>query len=544
MKQMTFSKLLTAVVCVLMLCALAPTLVVADQAQYIYDDLGRLSQVIDGQGNVATYSYDAVGNLLSITRNTGGVGAPTITALTPNTGSAGASVTVTLTGTNLTGAALATDNPGILVRNVLTTPTSLTATFQISFAARTGATAVSVTTTTGSATASFSVNASAPVVSALSPTSGPVTRLVTISGNGFSSTAALNQIRFNGILATTLSATATSLTTQVPSGATTGPVTVTVGGLASNGVNFTVANAGPPPTLTSLFPNVGSIQGGQRTTLTGTGFIAGTTVKIGNKPASVLTLVSPTSMIVQVPASVVGPADVVVSNANGDALIQNGYTYLAGASQKIGAITPTMGLINIPRNTPVTVSFSRPVDRATITTANFGFTQGVTPVAGTYSFDFGDTVVTFRPAAVLAATTAYTLSLTQGIKSVDGVPLDGGFIGSFTTGTNSDTVSPTVSISPAHGATNVPFNTSIILTFSEPINPNTVNGATVLVVSQGEARLGTITFGQQNTFAVFTPASPFFPTASATVTVLGQVSDMAGNLLQGSAGVGTAVATA
>jgi YD repeat-containing protein len=275
-------------VLVLGLVLFGTTGVYADQAQYIYDDLGRLSQVIDGQGNVATYNYDAVGNLLSITRNTGGVGAPTITALTPNTGNAGASVNISLAGTNLTGAALATDNPGILVRNVLTTPTSLTATFQISFAARTGATAVTVTTTTGSAATSFSVNASAPVVSALSPTTGPVTRLVTLTGNGFSSTAALNQIRFNGVLATTLSATATSLTTQVPSGATTRPVTVTVGGSASNGVNFTVANAGPPPTLTSLLPNVGSVQGGQRTTLTGTGFIAGTTVKIGNKPASVL----------------------------------------------------------------------------------------------------------------------------------------------------------------------------------------------------------------------------------------------------------------
>jgi YD repeat-containing protein len=52
--------------------------VCADQAQYVYDDLGRLSQVIDGSGNVATYTYDAVGNLLSITRNTGGGGAPTI----------------------------------------------------------------------------------------------------------------------------------------------------------------------------------------------------------------------------------------------------------------------------------------------------------------------------------------------------------------------------------------------------------------------------------------------------------------------------------
>ncbi len=88
MKQMTFSRVLTVVACVLMLCVLAPTLAVADQAQYIYDDLGRLAKVIDGQGNVATYTYDAVGNLLSITRNTGGGGVPTITGLTPNTGNA------------------------------------------------------------------------------------------------------------------------------------------------------------------------------------------------------------------------------------------------------------------------------------------------------------------------------------------------------------------------------------------------------------------------------------------------------------------------
>jgi len=66
---------------------ISPSLVSADQAQYIYDDLGRLSQVIDGQGNVATCTYEAVGNLLSITRNTGRVGATTITTFTPNTGS-------------------------------------------------------------------------------------------------------------------------------------------------------------------------------------------------------------------------------------------------------------------------------------------------------------------------------------------------------------------------------------------------------------------------------------------------------------------------
>ncbi|MEK7351903.1 MAG: RHS repeat domain-containing protein [Nitrospirota bacterium] len=42
----------------------------ADQAQYFYDELGRLTGVIDGQGDAAVYQYDAVGNLLKIDRFT------------------------------------------------------------------------------------------------------------------------------------------------------------------------------------------------------------------------------------------------------------------------------------------------------------------------------------------------------------------------------------------------------------------------------------------------------------------------------------------
>lgn len=57
MEQMTFGKIFSVVTCALMLCVSLPTPTIADQAQYIYDDIGRLSQVIDGQGNVATYTY-------------------------------------------------------------------------------------------------------------------------------------------------------------------------------------------------------------------------------------------------------------------------------------------------------------------------------------------------------------------------------------------------------------------------------------------------------------------------------------------------------
>lgn len=45
-------------------------LVYSDQAQYLYDDQGRLTSVSDSTGSTAVYNYDAVGNLLSIDRFT------------------------------------------------------------------------------------------------------------------------------------------------------------------------------------------------------------------------------------------------------------------------------------------------------------------------------------------------------------------------------------------------------------------------------------------------------------------------------------------
>src|SRR6185437_3343199 len=47
--------------------------------QYFYDDLGRLTRVVDQSGNVATYTYDAVGNILKISRST--LGSPNTLAI-------------------------------------------------------------------------------------------------------------------------------------------------------------------------------------------------------------------------------------------------------------------------------------------------------------------------------------------------------------------------------------------------------------------------------------------------------------------------------
>ncbi|MBI4490136.1 MAG: IPT/TIG domain-containing protein [Deltaproteobacteria bacterium] len=83
-----------------------------------------------------------------------------------------------------------------------------------------------------------------PVINNLSPTSGPVGTSVTISGSNFGSTQGSSTVTFNGTSATPTSWSATSIVVPVPTGATTGPVVVNVGGVASNGVTFTVVSTG------------------------------------------------------------------------------------------------------------------------------------------------------------------------------------------------------------------------------------------------------------------------------------------------------------
>jgi len=69
---------------------------------------------------------------------------------------------------------------------------------------------------------------------------------VTITGTGFGATQGSSRVSFNGKLAATVTPatnwSATSILVQVPAGATAGPLIVTVGGIASNAMNFTVAN--------------------------------------------------------------------------------------------------------------------------------------------------------------------------------------------------------------------------------------------------------------------------------------------------------------
>lgn len=91
-------------------------------AVYLYDDLGRLAKVVErSTGDCAIYKYDAVGNLLSITRLSNCAVPPLVETLTavPENNS------FTLTGQNLLGATVSVNIPGVYVADVRATDTTL-----------------------------------------------------------------------------------------------------------------------------------------------------------------------------------------------------------------------------------------------------------------------------------------------------------------------------------------------------------------------------------------------------------------------------------
>ncbi|MGC1619683.1 MAG: Ig-like domain-containing protein [Candidatus Acidiferrum sp.] len=143
------------------------------------------------------------------------------------------------------------------------------------------------------------------------------------------------------------------------------------------------------------------------------------------------------------------------------------------------ATSPANGATAVLLNTTVTATFSSVMAPATINTTTFTLTgPGGTVVAGAVTYS--GTAATFTPTASLAALTLYTAIITTAAADPGGNALQANFVWTFTTGP------PTViSIVPANLATGVLVNAVVSATFSEPMNPATLNAATFTLAGPG-----------------------------------------------------------
>ncbi|MFY9560717.1 MAG: IPT/TIG domain-containing protein [Terriglobales bacterium] len=171
--------------------------------------------------------------------------APTITSFNPTSGSAGTSVTIT--GTNFTGATSVKFNSTAAASFTVNSATQITAV--VASGTTTGK--ITVTTPNGSAVSAtvFTVNTPAPTITGFNPGSGPVGTAVVIAGTNFTGATA---VAFNGKAASSFSVdSATQITATVASGSTTGKISVTApGGTATSANTFTVTSGGATLDLT------------------------------------------------------------------------------------------------------------------------------------------------------------------------------------------------------------------------------------------------------------------------------------------------------
>ena len=222
--------------------------------------------------------------------------APQITSLTPNAGNVGSSVKII--GTNFS----ATPGQNVVTFNGTTTTVTSASAIELVVTVPVGATTGNVVVTVGGLASNgvnFTVQPTAPQITSLAPNAGNVGSTVKITGTNFGATPATNTVTFNGTAATVTSASTTDLAVTVPMGATTGSVVVTVGGLASNGVNFTVQLTAPQ--ITSLTPNAGSVGSSVKVVGTNFGATPATNTVTFNGTTATVTSASTTDLSVTVP---------------------------------------------------------------------------------------------------------------------------------------------------------------------------------------------------------------------------------------------------
>ena len=257
-----------------------------------------------GSSGAKPYGYDPIPTIASLSRTSG----PT---------SGGTQVTVTGTGlSSVTSVKFGTTTAAsFTIRSatqlVTTSPVHAAGTVRISATSPGG-------TTPATPADTYKFTVSAPVVSAISPASGPAAggTSVTVSGSGFSGATT---VLFGTAKGKTVAVNAggTQLTVKSPAGSSGASVNVRVvtPGNESPAVTADLFTYGP--TITSLSRTSGPVAGGTKVTIAGSGFSTVLNVKFGTTTAKAFTVSSSTSIIATSPAHAAGQVRISVTTAAG-----------------------------------------------------------------------------------------------------------------------------------------------------------------------------------------------------------------------------------
>ena len=169
----------------------------------------------------------------------------------------------------------------------------------------------------------------------------------------------------------------------------------------------------------------------------------------------------------------------------------------------------------VATNQTVVATFDKGMDSATFTGSTFTLEgPGVTPVAGTVTYSTIGNTATFTPATALSASTVYTGTITTGVTDLSGNALASNYTWTFTTGTGTDLIPPTVSsTNPISGSFEVGIDASVNATFDVAMNSSTLTPLTFTVTGPGATPVtGKVSYDVADQIVTFTPTATWQPT--------------------------------
>ncbi len=437
-----------------------------------------------GAQNVTVTTPAGTSNAVPFTINP--PAAPTLNSINPNTGQLGATVTVTLTGSNLSGATAINAGPGVTINGInVASATQITANFAIAASAATGAQNVTVTTPAGTSNAvPFTINPPlTPTLSSINPNTGQLgaTVTVTLTGNNLSGATAVNAgpgVTINGI--NVASATQITANFAIAVNASTGSqnVTVTTPAGTSNAVTFTI-NPPTAPTLNSINPNSGQLGATVTVTLTGSNLIGVTAINAGSgitvNGINVPSATQITATFAIAASTTTGVQNVTVTTPGGTS---NALTFniTAPPAPTLSSINPNSGQLGA--TVPVTLSGTN-LTGATAINAGLGIM-----VSGLTAVNSG----------LIDATFSISASASTGNRNVTVV----------TPGGTSNSVAFTIALSPGPVLNSIaPISGTVGTTVPVTLSGSNLGGATAINAGAGIAIGGLNVLGDTQLIANF-----------------------------------------
>ncbi len=235
-----------------------------------------------------------------------------------------------------------------------------------------------------------------------------------------------------------------------------------------------------------------------------------------------------------------------VKDAAGNPMAANyvwSWTTAATPDTTAPTVTSTInanGATGVPTNTKVGATFSEAMTSSTLTSTSFILKQTVAGTVVNGTLAYSGLSALFTPSAALIGNTQYTVTIkggSGGAADVAGNVLLADYVWSWTTGATPDVTPPTVSdTNPLDLAIGVCINKTVNATFSEAMDPTTINNAsfTLAVSGGGAAVAGLVSYDVPTKIASFNPTANLTATTSYTATIKGGASgvkDLAGNAL-------------